>query len=615
MRFLNPIHLQIRASAERCFKILALSLLGLSWGTKAPAQSMVPAQMNAANAAIFEGWDIHMASSDAGSLREVANIIAVALRPNDPPRSAINYVPLDAPSSYQFRYTTSGGVLAPGAAWTVTYVIRQSRKVVAVDPEFTILQPEAADEFTQFPINAPANWSSDPEGAMKSLNLRSLRSSQPERPLPGTENDFEWSHKRINLPAARQVTAPGKGPTDGSGILIGHPDTGYTKNSQFWPTRVRPDLGKNFWLSGPPEPIDPMRVTIKDAILFPLPLYFLGHGTRTSSVLISPLGPAMPNQGPFVCGVAPGAKVIPERVSPSVVILNQRRLADAIRHAANQGARVISISLGGLPSRYLDAAVDYAYGKNVIVCAAAGNQVGFVTAPASCVHAIAVAGTNAYNEAWTGSSHGPSVDVSAPGEKVWRFSADDIDNAGKLEESIGVGSGTSFAVTHVAGVAAMWLSYHTPAELEKKYPQAGMIPRVYKYIIQSTARKVGVIPPGIRAINWNMHQYGKGLLDAEAVMKMPLPDPKDVPEMTKPAPPGAEEMDQFARALGAGEALSALKNVAGSKAAEAIRILYSEELMFRFYTDRDFRRELRRPSSQPSQGMRDSLSVQLRSNL
>ena len=45
--------------------------------------------------------------------------------------------------------------------------------------------------------------------------------------------------------------------------------------------------------------------------------------------------------------------------------------------------------------------------------AAAGNQVGFVVAPANYGEVIAVAASNIQDRPWSGSSHGPAVDATS----------------------------------------------------------------------------------------------------------------------------------------------------------------------------------------------------------
>jgi subtilisin family serine protease len=170
------------------------------------------------------------------------------------------------------------------------------------------------------------------------------------------------------------------------------------------------------------------------------------------------------------------------------------------------------MSLGGVGfSPALRTAIDAAINDGLLVLAAAGNEVGFVVAPANYREVIAVAATNIQDKPWSGSSHGPAVDVSAPGESVHA--------ARTKREPNGViyytsrGSGTSFAVALTAGVAALWLAYHGRDELIATYGKPNL-QAVFTDLLRRTARR----PAG-----WNASQYGAGIVDAEALLAAPLP--------------------------------------------------------------------------------------------
>jgi len=76
------------------------------------------------------------------------------------------------------------------------------------------------------------------------------------------------------------------------------------------------------------------------------------------------------------------------------------------------------------------------------------------------------AACNNAREPWEGSSRGKAVAVTAPGENVWVAQPGD---AGGLGTDVGPGSGTSFAVATVAGMAALWLAYHGRDNLLSRY--------------------------------------------------------------------------------------------------------------------------------------------------
>ena len=107
-----------------------------------------------------------------------------------------------------------------------------------------------------------------------------------------------------------------------------------------------------------------------------------------------------------ISGPALHSDIVPLRVTkkglflPAPVLLmgGMRRLRDAIDFAVSIDCHVISMSLGGLPSKAVRKAVRRAIDANVIVLAAAGNRVETVVWPARYPETIAVAASNINNE-------------------------------------------------------------------------------------------------------------------------------------------------------------------------------------------------------------------------
>jgi subtilisin family serine protease len=122
-------------------------------------------------------------------------------------------------------------------------------------------------------------------------------------------------------------------------------------------------------------------------------------------------------------------------------------ISNGIVWAADNGAKVISMSLGGHSgSSTVQNAVNYAWSKGVVVVAAAGND-GNTTRnyPAYYTNAIAVAATNDNDAKASFSNYGSWVDVAAPGVSILSTKPSGY---GRL-------SGTSMATPHVAGVAGL----------------------------------------------------------------------------------------------------------------------------------------------------------------
>ena len=298
--------------------------------------------------------------------------------------------------------------------------------------------------------------------------------------------------------------APG-GRARGAGIRVGHPDTGWTAHPEVEPALdkasgydyvdddgdSRDPLGSSFFLRQP------------------------GHGTRTGSVIGARFSGALPSpaaaRADDIAGVAPDATIVPIRCIRSVVVFYNSDVARAIDHAVATGCHVISMSLGGVGGSELRRAVERAVAADVIVCAAAGNCVGWVVEPASFGSCIAVGGTNPDLRPWKGSSAGAQVAVSAPGTQVWS-ARPGAPGSGSLTVR---GQGTSFAVAAVAGAAALWLAHHGRDRLLSIYGGRVPLQEVFRQLLRQTARPV---PPP-----FDPQRNGAGLLNAAGLLSAPLP--------------------------------------------------------------------------------------------
>lgn len=316
----------------------------------------------------------------------------------------------------------------------------------------------------------------------------------------GAPTNPEWSVEKVHAGAARKLLdARGKG--YGAGIRIGHPDTGFTQHPELPLALIDQEADHDF-VNDDGSAVDP---------LVDGPARNPGHGTSTASVIVSPRGAQGVGYAHHVTGIAPEARLVPLRVGKSVIQWSQKNLRDAIYHATAESCHVISISLGGLPSGSLHAAIQHAVSQGVIVLAAAGNYVRIVVWPARYDEVIAVAACNEDDEPWSGSSRGREVDVAAPGEAVYRaYWREDEDGA--LKADVDPSSGTSYAVATVAGVAALWLAYNGRDALLARYPGAAL-PRVFARLLAATCRPDITLPDG----------FGNGVVDAGRLLAAPLP--------------------------------------------------------------------------------------------
>jgi hypothetical protein len=304
--------------------------------------------------------------------------------------------------------------------------------------------------------------------------------------------------------------------TPGDGVLVAHPDTGYTKHARLLP-HLEPDpdnssrYGKNFVERDQLDGFDSM--TDQSFGNFP------GHGTGTASVIATGSNPA---GEPW--GVAPGAKILPLRVSSSVIHLSLQSVCDAFVEAMDRKAHVISMSLGSpLGSGLLGSLVHRSLDQGIIVVSAAGNNAPTVAFPARIPGVLACAASNALAAPWRFSGMGAEVAVTAPGEMVWH-DWEHIGPDGELMDGQTNGNGTSFAAANVAGLAALWLSYHGRDDLIQNHcnHRPELLPFLFRLCLQKSA------DGSSKFIRGGKGGFGTGIVRADKLLALKLPDPAEV---------------------------------------------------------------------------------------
>ena len=135
------------------------------------------------------------------------------------------------------------------------------------------------------------------------------------------------------------------------------------------------------------------------------------------------------------------------------------RVASAIQWCSDQGAAVITMSLGApWGSTALQDSIDQAWARGAVVVASAGNAgpcTNCLTYPAKYANVLAVGCVTSSRSLCPYSSTGPELDLVAPGHDVPSTSASG-DTAYEAR------SGTSMSAPFVAGAAAL-LKSHSPA--------------------------------------------------------------------------------------------------------------------------------------------------------
>lgn len=175
-----------------------------------------------------------------------------------------------------------------------------------------------------------------------------------------------------------------------------------------------------------------------------------GHGTHCAGII----GARLNNVG-FV-GVAPRTELLVAKVLGNDGSGAFSWIADGVLWAVEQGADIISMSLGGpVSSHRLYQAVHVALAKGVMVICAAGNEgslfqnsIGY---PGRYGGVITVASHDENGNRSGFSSRGGEIDVMGPGSNIWSTYV----NGGYAELS-----GTSMATPFVAGLSALILAKH-----------------------------------------------------------------------------------------------------------------------------------------------------------
>jgi serine protease len=219
-----------------------------------------------------------------------------------------------------------------------------------------------------------------------------------------------------------------------------------------------------------------------------------GHGTHVAGTIAETT-----NNGEGVTGLAFEAKIMPLKVLDSFGSGNTADIADAIRYAADKGAHVINMSLGGpYPDRLMQLACQYAKKKGVLVVCAAGNSSGGpVGYPAAFPECMAVSAVGPKGDLAYYSSVGKQVAIAGPGgdrsqgDTATVLQNTVLDGAREQGDDYYGFQGTSMASPHVAAAAALVMArgVKDPADVRQ--------------ILERAAKKKGP-----------KEKYGAGILDA-----------------------------------------------------------------------------------------------------
>ncbi len=499
--------------------------------------------------------------------------------------------------------TSRGGSVEPvrsiGALFNEAYAIQDRiRGATRVEPLLEVSMPQS-------------------ELLVMDASAAVARGGGDDAPDPEARADDSWSLKMIRAADAWQRLRDERGAMKGleaRGVVIAHVDTGYRRHPEVWKKHhgerpIDPAKGYDYY-EDDADPWDPLLDSRK--------LDNPGHATVSGSVIVSPPGCQIDDPDGCVTGVAPGAQLIPMRVHRTVAQVNTSNMARAIRDVASNKIdgtpRVVSIAMGGPPSLSLYRAVKAAEKNGVLVVAAAGNNVGMTVWPARFKSTIAVAAVNVRCRPWSGSSYGNNVDISAPGEGVWRASmfqargstigpqGASVRSSGSSEKpvyDIWLGEGTTYATGHTSGAAALWVAYHQHDPAFLRLVRDGQLTKAFRRSLTTSAWQPSadksLNPPGTHCntSDWNADDYGSGILDVASLLAEPL-------EQLAGDYSGSERLPLFGSLYPPGTSAAKIESdfaglfgiLRGNGATEMASHRFETEIMLHYTLDENVRRSI-----------------------
>jgi subtilisin family serine protease len=278
-------------------------------------------------------------------------------------------------------------------------------------------------------------------------------------PIDEPRHGWHLNADHSQLKSARDQVGPSPAMRQ---VRIVHLDTGYDPDHPSRPLYLRRELGRNFVDGDRADATDPGRHAFADQP---------GHGTGTLGLLAGNRV-AVPATGfDDFLGGAPYAEVVPVRIANSVVHFQTSSMAAGISYAVEVGAWVVSVSMGGVPTRAWAAAVNRAYDAGVAIFAAAGNRFGpsppsTIVWPARFSRVTAVCGITADGSPYYRPGlHRHLQGCFGPAAKMATALAACTPNTPwammGCGAGVGFGGGTSSATPQAAAAAALWLAAHT----------------------------------------------------------------------------------------------------------------------------------------------------------
>jgi len=447
--------------------------------------------------------------------------------------------------------TSAQGLTTSGSVWRLATASAQldaaeawdhCHDILAANPNAVVVEP---DLIQQWPVVAPSDTGQKFGAAAGGPHPQDIGNG-----YAGVADDNYWfrnnSHNQMDSALAQT--------SGGAGARIAHLDTGYDPNHKTLPKHLRKDdLARNFV-----DPDYPNDATDRsEGTLF----NNFSHGCGTLSILA---GATVPGLKPFGC--APEADVVPVRVANRVVLFSNSSIAQgfdyvhSLRNSDTTRVHVVSMSMGGLPSRAWADAINALYDAGVVVVTAAGNNYGnapthVVVYPARFRRVIAACGVMANGAPYANlpvqrmaGNYGPeskmqtAIAAYTPNVPWARFGEPTVVDFN--------GNGTSSATPQVAAAAALWIEKHR-AEFSAYREDWMRVEAVRKALFESAAKGAAAFAP----------ELGTGMLRAADALSYLAPPAS---QLTQTSPDGTDFA--FLKLL-LGDAAPAFAAVGPSKAS------------------------------------------------
>jgi len=308
-------------------------------------------------------------------------------------------------------------------------------------------------------------------------------------------------------------------------VRIGHLDTGYSKTHFAIPDSIRQNpLQRNF-VSGenPNDSHDPFT----DGFLKQP-----GHGTGTLGILAGTKIDIATDNGRFqdFLGGAYFAEIISCRIAESVILIKTNAFADALNYLTQLSLsgtqiHVVSMSMGGAPSRVWADAVNAAYEAGITLVTAAGNNFSglptrHVIYPARFGRVIAACGvTNNFKPYYTKKldemqgCFGPKKHMSKALSAFTPNTPWASVESGTIRFS---GAGTSSATPQIAAAAAIYYSKNNQV-LDQLEPWQ-RVEAIRNALYNSAIKKVNDSDYDSDFVSY----FGNGIIQANAALNIPV---------------------------------------------------------------------------------------------